>query len=355
MKLWVSIIIFIMSLFFLIIVNKINRKNKKLNITVNILSISVMVLCLLYIILTLILVDSKKYDQDSKYTDKAIEIAKSNVDLALFYTDQNSNSNLSKKTYNYETTDSSKKLTSEQKKVYDEVLGYAKNFEYHRFSAKELGYEYLDNVLLVLDAIYDNYPIIETYFKIDEHNDGNITDYLETNYFMPGDKDSTPVTDIEKLKEEIEVFKSVCKYVVSSMNDNYSAYDKYKYLASYISIITSYDYSGDEGWQDGSIYGAILSGHSICEGYSKAFKYLCKLANLYCECVNGTVGDVSHMWNIVKLDSGTYYIDVTWADDDNNLIGDEGWLKYFMVTEEDILRDHEILDGTSATGKERFK
>ena len=83
MKLWVSIIIFIMALFFLIIVNKINKKNKKLNIAVNILSISVMVLCLLYIILTLILVDSKKYDQDSKYTDKAIEIAKSLINLGL--------------------------------------------------------------------------------------------------------------------------------------------------------------------------------------------------------------------------------------------------------------------------------
>lgn len=59
---------------------------------------------------------------------------------------------------------------------------------------------------------------------------------------------------------------------------------------------------------------------------------------------------MSHAWNLVKLESGTYHVDVTWADADDNKLLDAGWQSCFMLTQDEILVDHEIDDGTVATG-----
>lgn len=62
----------------------------------------------------------------------------------------------------------------------------------------------------------------------------------------------------------------------------------------------------------------------VCEGYSKAFKYLCDLSgfqDIECLLVTGNLGSVSggvqgppgpHMWNVVRMDDGcNYLVDVT--------------------------------------------
>ena len=59
----------------------------------------------------------------------------------------------------------------------------------------------------------------------------------------------------------------------------------------------------------------------------------------------------AHAWNLVKLESGTYHVDLTWADADGNTPLDPAWQSYFMLTQEEILLDHQMDDGTVATGK----
>ena len=79
--------------------------------------------------------------------------------------------------------------------------------------------------------------------------------------------------------------------------------------------------------------------------------YLCQKANLYCEIVEGIAGNEWHAWNLVKTTEGTYHVDITWCDglspDDPETME---WQKYFMLNQEKILVDHEITDGTVATG-----
>ena len=65
----------------------------------------------------------------------------------------------------------------------------------------------------------------------------------------------------------------------------------------------------------------------VCEGYSKAFKYLCDLSSLEsgveCLLVTGYMatsngGGGGHMWNIMKMDDGkSYLVDVTNCDGSN--------------------------------------
>ena len=81
-------------------------------------------------------------------------------------------------------------------------------------------------------------------------------------------------------------------------------------------------------WQLISVFDNDSSTDVVCEGYSKAFKYLCDQSSfkkdVNCITVTGTMsggtGSGPHMWNIVTMDDGkNYLIDVTNCD--GNSIG----------------------------------
>ena len=71
-------------------------------------------------------------------------------------------------------------------------------------------------------------------------------------------------------------------------------------------------------WQMISVFDGDPATGVICEGYSKAFQYLCNLGGLVCYPVEGTfahgtsAGD--HQWNVVTLDGENYLVDVTWSE-----------------------------------------
>ena len=64
----------------------------------------------------------------------------------------------------------------------------------------------------------------------------------------------------------------------------------------------------------------------VCEGYSKAFQYLCDMSGLTCYSVTGDCGG-GHMWNIVTLDGRNYMADIT--NSDSGTWGSDGSL--FLV------------------------
>jgi hypothetical protein len=252
-------------------------------------------------------------------------------------------------TFGYEPKLIYDSLCQEEKAMYDEMRKNALHFNPCSYTVKQHGYEGMDMALVVYGALKTDHPEIENYFMLCEVVDGNMVTALETLYFMPWDTKRHPA-DATALREEILRFDAVCTRITERMPDEYSTYDKYRYLASVISLITSYDYGGIGGWQNATAYGSIMGGHSICYGYSRGFLYLCQKANLWCETVNGVSGgNMAHMWNIIKLDSGTYYLDITWCDE-MGLPGSPEWSRYFMLTQDEILIDHEITDGTVATG-----
>ena len=98
--------------------------------------------------------------------------------------------------------------------------------------------------------------------------------------------------------------------------------------------LTSYNTAAvNNGWPYGNpwqlvwVFDGDASTKVVCEGYSKAFKYLCDLSNFNnaeCLLVSGTMsggtGAGAHMWNVMKMDDGrNYLVDVTNCD--NGTIG----------------------------------
>ena len=66
-------------------------------------------------------------------------------------------------------------------------------------------------------------------------------------------------------------------------------------------------------------HGALVEGHAVCEGYSRAMQLLLQRAGIACTLVSGMAGGEAHMWNLAEIDGRNYHLDVTWDDADDRL------------------------------------
>lgn len=96
----------------------------------------------------------------------------------------------------------------------------------------------------------------------------------------------------------------------------------------------SYQSGYGDPWQIIYVFDKDEGTKVVCEGYAKAFQYLCdqsSFENAVCYTVTGNMaggtGAGGHMWNIVKLDGQNYLVDV--ANSDQGSIGQDGGL--FLV------------------------
>lgn len=148
-----------------------------------------------------------------------------------------------------------------------------------------------------------------------------------------------------------EYFDAICDLVIENLPQDASTYDKYRYLACFLSYCLNYDHSS-LSLMDITPYGAITGGNAVCLGYANSFLYLCERAGLWCRVVSGFASwnGEEHGWNLVKLEDGTYYVDVTWCDQYGEP-SSKAWSRCFMLTEERLAQDHGIWNGGPATGK----
>lgn len=86
----------------------------------------------------------------------------------------------------------------------------------------------------------------------------------------------------------------------------------YNYAAVDISNKSSY---GDP-WQLVYVFDNDDTTNVVCEGYSKAFQYMCDLGDIECYTVRGTTTE-NHMWNIVMWCGIPYLADITACDQDH--------------------------------------
>ena len=145
-------------------------------------------------------------------------------------------------------------------------------------------------------------------------------EYADGEYRVNTKFGTTVRTAAQNAGEIVERFGS------SSDLDKLRAYkDEICRLVTYdTAALTDYDSYGYEPygnpWQLIWVFDGDSSTNVVCEGYAKAFQYLCDrsafTSDISCLTVNGSIGE-RHMWNIVRMDdSANYLVDLTNCDED---------------------------------------
>ncbi|MDE7301971.1 MAG: hypothetical protein K2N60_01475 [Oscillospiraceae bacterium] len=133
------------------------------------------------------------------------------------------------------------------------------------------------------------------------------------------------------------------KDIISQLKPDMDDYEKLKYFHDY--LVLNCETDPEDEYAD-TIYGALVRKKALCEGYTKAFSYLCNLAGIENVIATGKT-TVPHMWNMVKLGGNWYHVDVTWDKPDDELhreYPDVILYQYFMVTDSVIKNNHTIVD-----------
>lgn len=108
-----------------------------------------------------------------------------------------------------------------------------------------------------------------------------------------------------------------------------SEYEAVKAVNSYLCETITYS-EGNSPYEpvQHTVYGALINGDCVCEGYAKAAQLLFQMCGIESYYVVGDTSGGPHGWNLVKVDGEYYQLDVTWNDADlyKN--------KYFLVTDE---------------------
>lgn len=131
------------------------------------------------------------------------------------------------------------------------------------------------------------------------------------------------------------------RQIMEQLTPDMDDYDKLKFFHDYLILNCKND---TESPYSDTIYGALVQKKALCEGYAKAYSYLCNLAGIENVIVTGQA-NVPHMWNMVKLGGNWYHVDVTWDNSDDDLRKDYPGVilyQYFMVTDSVIKNNHTI-------------
>ena len=91
-------------------------------------------------------------------------------------------------------------------------------------------------------------------------------------------------------------------------------------------------------------YGALINRVAVCDGFSSAFAFLTKKLGFDCMLVVGrsaysSTGFTNHAWNIIKVQSKFYHMDITWDTRRYNEFGEYSHV-YFAMKDEEIAYDH---------------
>ena len=151
--------------------------------------------------------------------------------------------------------------------------------------------------------------------------------------------------EIKTMQDEID---SAVNAFYATVPDNLSAYEREKFAHDHIAEICEYDTEAAESSDDDSapeaynVYGVLVRGKAVCEGYARAMQLL--LSGLGVDCVgitgmssNSDGKEELHMWDAVKLDDGWYYVDPTWDDQDQAYRR----YQYFNLNEVMMSKDHQ--------------
>lgn len=114
---------------------------------------------------------------------------------------------------------------------------------------------------------------------------------------------------------EVEAkYNAVVEKLATIPVNGISRHEKLKSINDYLTETIEYDSTISKP-NIYDVYGALITGVCVCEGYAEAFKLLCDREGIPCITVVGTGNGGAHKWNMVLMEDGEWYtLDSTWND-----------------------------------------
>ena len=231
------------------------------------------------------------------------------------------------------------KLTGNAKTIYNDMLNYFENIDndigdcISKYTVKGT----FADVQAALEAnLMDHTELLNWFGKGPGNNisyvsgGGNVYTYFPVieDYRVPGSekKDTYSFSngsksysywkiDANKNNDRTTALAKAAEIVASASGTDYQ---KVRYFNEAICNLTTYDFPAleDDIYDDTyQMINAFNGKPVVCEGYAKAFKYLCDKSDIGCLIVEGHIdsgtGAGNHMWNYVELGGNWYLVDVT--------------------------------------------
>lgn len=226
------------------------------------------------------------------------------------------------------------KLAPAAKEVYDALLGWIETADTNQIALADMEgqapQEVMDNLITpVFGALQMDHP--EQFYWVDKVAGlsisvrGQAPSWTVTLTFavIPSYRGADQGNNVYTLdRTRMNAAKSKAQEIVAALPAGAKDYEKVEAFNAWLCANVSYDNAAagaNAPYGDASqIAGALLDGSAVCEGYAKAFKYLCDLTDVDCVLVtgrgNGKNGWEAHMWNYVKLGGAWYMVDATWNE-----------------------------------------
>ena len=132
--------------------------------------------------------------------------------------------------------------------------------------------------------------------------------------FTTNGKPSLVTTAVTNAQSILSIYNaSGTSYTTKQKMEGYK--NKICALVSYNDAAAGSSDYGDP-WQMIYVFAGKPDTKVVCEGYAKAFQYLCEKSTPQIKCYNvtGTMGG-NHMWNVVEVGNARYLVDVTNCDE----------------------------------------
>lgn len=146
-------------------------------------------------------------------------------------------------------------------------------------------------------------------------------------------------TDNENYNMAVDIINSI------TTNDM-PLYDKILAVHDYIVNNTDYDHAnyiaGTIPESSYNIDGVLQKGVAVCNGYAETFQLLMDILGVENTIITGTANGEGHAWNLIKVASIWYHIDVTFDDPvvNGQVVQNNLTHQYFMLNDSQIMENH---------------
>lgn len=219
-------------------------------------------------------------------------------------------------------------------------------------NANESGLYDIDPIV-VKNYVMDSYQIKKVMYAV-QHDHPEIF-WISSAFSYYTDKISTTLKlsstfskkDLQTATNELN--KKVFN-ILSKIPSGYNDYEKEMFIHDY--IIENCNYSSRQN-QDPSVftaYGCLINGQAVCEGISKAAQLLMCATGIECRTIQGSRGNETHMWNLVRIGNDWNHLDTTW--DGKEQINR---YNYFNINDDIVRKDHKIAVSPSEKPQDYYK